>query len=156
MPYISDAVFKPLIGWVVLFMVGLQWARSRNENWMADVPNTRGFGWVMGGACGVTTMLANAAGPVSTLYLLAMKLPKWEFVGTGAWFFLIVNLFKVPFSLQLGLINGLSITTNILLIPAILVGVALGRFLISRISQKVFENLLLVFTALAAVRLIIP
>lgn len=156
MPYISDAVFKPLIGWLVLFMLGLQWARSRNENWLADVPHTRGFGWVMGGACGVTTMLANAAGPVSTLYLLAMKLPKWEFVGTGAWFFLIVNLFKVPFSLKLGLINGLSITSNLVLIPAILVGVGLGRFLISRISQQVFENLLLAFTALAAVRLIIP
>ena len=103
---------------------------------------------------GVTTMLANAAGPVSTMYLLAMRLPKWEFVGTGAWFFLIVNVFKVPFSYDLGLISGVSLGRNAILFPAILCGVALGRFLLSRISQKLFENLLLAFSALAALRLI--
>jgi uncharacterized membrane protein YfcA len=153
---IPDAVFKPLIGWIVLAMVVLQWLRSRNTEWLADVPDKPAFGWVMGGACGITTMLANAAGPISTIYLLAMKLPKWEFVGTGAWFFLIVNLFKVPFSLNLGLISGTSLATNVLLLPGILAGVALGRFLLSRISQQLFENLLLGFTALAAVRLIVP
>jgi uncharacterized membrane protein YfcA len=156
MKHIPDHVFKPLIGWLVLFMVVLQWLRSRNEDWMSHIPHTRGFGWTMGGACGITTMLANAAGPISTMYLLAMKLPKWEFVGTGAWFFLIVNVFKVPFSIDLKLINGLSVTTDLLLLPAIIAGIALGRFLLSRISQQVFENLLLAFTALAAVRLILP
>jgi uncharacterized membrane protein YfcA len=152
--HIPDSVFKPMIGWVVLFMVVLQWVRTQKEDLLEKVPESRIFGWVMGAACGITTMLANAAGPVSTMYLLAMRLPKWEFVGTGAWFFLIVNLFKVPFSYDLGLISGLSLGRNAVLFPAILAGVALGRFVLGRLSQKLFENLLLAFTALAALRLI--
>lgn len=101
-------------------------------------------------------MLANAAGPVSTVYMLAQKLPKWEFVGTGAWFFLIVNLIKVPFSWNLGLIDLVSLKTNFILIPAILCGIALGRAVINKIEQKLFEKILLVFAALAAVRLLFP
>jgi uncharacterized protein len=156
MKFISDATFKPLIGGIALVLCIVQWLRMRDENLFAGIPHTKIFTWAMGGLCGVTTMLANAAGPVATVYMLAQNLPKWEFVGTGAWFFLIVNLVKVPFSWDLGLISLVSLKTNILLIPAILCGIALGRAVINKIEQKMFEKILLIFAALAAVRLLFP
>jgi hypothetical protein len=47
-----------------------------------------------------------------------MRLPKTEFIGTGAWFFLLVNLIKVPFSADLGLINPMSLKLNLLRPPS--------------------------------------
>ena len=54
---------------------------------------------------GMATMLANAAGPIAQFYLLAMKLPKYTFIGTSAWLFLIVNISKVPFMCELGILS---------------------------------------------------
>jgi len=84
-----------------------------------------------------------------------LELPKFEVVGTLAWFFFIINLFKVPFSASLGLIYGSSLALNAVLVPAILAGLFAGRWLIGRVSQRVFEGLLLVFAALAALRLVL-
>lgn len=41
-----------------------------------------------------------------------------------------------------------------LLLPALLVGAALGRLLVSRIDKGVFETLVLVFTTAASVNLL--
>jgi len=71
------------------------------------------FAAMIGMTAGVTTMLANAAGPVMTAYLLAMRLPKHEFIGTGAWYFLMINCLKVPFSMNLGFINPMSLKINL-------------------------------------------
>ena len=98
-------------------------------------------------------MLANAAGPVMALYLLAVSLPKWELVGTSAWFFLVINVFKVPFSYNMGLINSESLAINAALAPAVLPGMWLGRWLIQRISQRIFDSLLLTLTGIFALRL---
>src|SRR6187549_1801306 len=78
--------------------------RLYRPDWFGNVPHARSFAWTMGILAGVATMLANAAGPVFAIYLIAVGLPKMEFVGTSAWFFFIINLFKVPFSIALGLI----------------------------------------------------
>ena len=101
-----------------------------------------------------TTMLANAAGPVMALYLLAVALPKDAFVGTSAWFFLLINCIKVPFSAQLGLISVPTLAFNALLVPVIVSGLFLGRTLVARIPQKIFDTLVLVFAAVAAAKLL--
>jgi uncharacterized membrane protein YfcA len=88
------------------------------------------------------------------LYMLAIDLPKLAFVGTGAWFFLIVNVFKVPFSAALGLIYGQSLLFNVVLVPAVGTGILLGRWLIHIVPQKLFETLLLIFTTVASLRMI--
>ena len=103
---------------------------------------------------GVTTMLANAAGPVMGLYLLAVALPKEAFVGTAAWFFLLINLAKIPFSVQLGLITPATLAFNALLIPAIAAGLFLGRAVVARLPQRLFDSLVLFFAVLAALRLL--
>ena len=144
---IDDVAFKHIIGAIVLCMVVLQ---AVNRIWPAAFERylkTRGFAWFMGSSSGVSTMVANAAGPVMTLYLLAVGLPKLEFVGTSAWFFLAINLFKVPFSLWLDLIHGGSLLLDLVLVPCVVVGLFAGRRLVDVIPQRPFEVLLLIFTA---------
>jgi len=153
MSVIPDARFGVVIGSSVLLMSVLQAVRMFRPGLYQNVPHTRAFAWSIGAACGVTTMLANGAGPIMALYLLAIALPKYELVGTGAWFFLIVNVFKVPFSSALGLIHGSSLALNLVLLPAIAAGTLLGRWLIAVVPQRLFETLLLIFTTIASLRL---
>jgi uncharacterized membrane protein YfcA len=147
-------VFGPIIGWIILVMVILQAIRRWYPRAFEKAPHTRGFAWAMGLSTGVTTMLANGAGPIMTLYFLATETPKFVLVGTAAWMFLIVNTFKVPFSWSLGLIHGSSLLFNLVLVPAIVLGTVVGRWLIHRVRQDVFEALLLLFAAIAALRMI--
>jgi uncharacterized membrane protein YfcA len=81
-------------------------------------------------------------------------MPKFALVGTGAWMFMIVNVFKVPFSWHLGLIHGASLLFNFILVPAIVLGTFAGRRLIHLVPQDLFEGLLLAFAAIAALRMI--
>lgn len=145
--------FNPCIGWVVLVLALLQAARDLRPRWFERAPHRPAFAWAMGLTAGLTTMVANAAGPVMGLYLLAARLPKAVFVGTGAWFFLMINLIKVPFSLQLGLIHGRTLALNLVLAPVIFVGLWIGRSVVSRLPQRPFEVLVLLFAVVAALRL---
>jgi uncharacterized membrane protein YfcA len=154
MHWLTEAVYPPVIGWIVLTLAALQvWRRWRPDAF-EHVPHSRPFAWSMGGACGFTTMVANGAGPVMTLYFLALATPKYELVGTMAWFFLIVNVIKVPFSVDLGLIHGGSLLFNLLLVPAIAVGIFAGRRFIRLVPQELFEMLLLLFAIIASLRMI--
>lgn len=153
--WITDSrIFGPIIGWIVLVMVILQAIRRWRPGLFEKVPHSPAFAWSMGLGSGVATMLANGAGPVMSLYFLATGLPKFVLVGTSSWFFLIVNLFKVPFSASLGLIHGSSLLFNLVLVPAIAAGIFTGRALIHRIPQSLFEIFLLIFASLASFRLI--
>jgi len=151
---VSDLRFRPLIGWVILSLAALQLARMIREDSFGDVPHNRWFGWTMGLLTGVTSMLANAAGPIFALYALAVSLPKFEMVGTSAWLFLIINAVKVPFSASLGLIHEQTLMLNLTLAPVVVAGVFSGRWLTTRVPQKTFDLLLLAFAGVAALRLI--
>ena len=152
---LSEARYKPLIGWTVLALAAMQVVRMYRPDWLGDVPHTRAAVWGIGLLAGATTMLANAAGPVITIYCLAVGLPKFEVIGTLAWFFFIINAFKVPFSAGLGLIRADTLLFNLILVPAVLLGVFGGRWLLQRIPQRLFNLLMLAFAALAALRLIL-
>ncbi|WP_218974389.1 sulfite exporter TauE/SafE family protein [Streptomyces sp. NP160] len=108
-----------------------------------------------GGGAGFATMVANAAGPISSMYLLVMRVSKMAFVGTAAWLYAIVNVTKVPFSVQLGLIDPQSLLLDLLLVPALLVGAFVGVKVLRRVPQQLFTNLTLVLTALSAVALLL-
>lgn len=146
--------FGPIIGGILLALAALQVLRDLELPALQTMPQSRGFAWSMGFVAGVTTMLANAAGPVMGLYLIAVALPKDAFVGTAAWFFLIINLIKVPFSAQLGLITGPGLLFNAVMVPAIFSGLFLGRAVVARIPQKRFDLIILVFAIAASLRLL--
>jgi hypothetical protein len=150
---LSETVYKPLIGITILTLTTLQVVRLYKPQWFGRVPHSRWFAWTIGLIAGGATMLANAAGPIFTIYCLAVALPKFELVGTSAWFFFLINAFKVPFSIALGLIHGETLALNAILSPAILAGIFAGRWLTTNIPQRLFDGLLLAFAAAAALRL---
>jgi uncharacterized membrane protein YfcA len=104
---------------------------------------------------GFSTMVANAAGSIMTVYLLLSGVVMLEFLGTGAVFFMIVNLIKLPFSIRLGLIDFASVRLDLALLPALAVGCALGVVLIRRIQQQHFERAALVMAAVSAAFLLV-
>ena len=151
---IPDATYAPLLGWTVLGLTVLQLLRYARPELFAQIPHTTGFTWTLALLAGTSTMLLNGAGPVMALYFLAVGLPKFEMVGTSAFFFLILNVIKLPFSASLNLIHPGTLLLNALLIPAIFAGLCAGRWLVHHTPQKLFDTLLLLFAVVAAARLV--
>jgi uncharacterized protein len=151
---ISGEAFGPLIGCIILLLIALQFLR----NWLGEkldhIFESRGFGVGMGVLAGTTTMIANAAGPVSTLYFLSLRLAKWNLIGTSAWFFFVINLCKIPFSTQLGLTNAYSLTLGLVLAPFVVVGFFLGRHAAGVMPQKIFDWFVLICSFFGAIKLI--
>ncbi|MBI4622170.1 MAG: sulfite exporter TauE/SafE family protein [Verrucomicrobia bacterium] len=156
---IDDHQVARLIGAILIVLSIWQvWCRrttARSATEPERVPDSLWFVALVGIAAGFATMVANAAGPIMILYLLAMRLPKMEFIGTGAWYFLILNVFKVPFSWDLGIVNAASFVLDLTLAPFAIGGALFGRRVLQHINQALFEDLALLFTAAAAIRLLI-
>lgn len=149
---IGNREAQVMIGIIVLALLGLHLARRKKH--VGEGEHGVWFAPTIGGLAGFTTMVANAAGPLMAIYLLAMRLPKMEFVGTGAVFFMLINLFKVPFMVNLGMINRDSFTLNLWLAPAVFLGAWVGRKILVKIDQRLFENLALALSAVAGVKLL--
>jgi uncharacterized protein len=149
---IPELVFARIIGGVILLMLLLELfvlGRGRLQ---------RGNLWftgIVGIFAGIATMIANAAGPVFGIYLLQMGLTKQEFVGTRSWFFLLVNLFKLPFSAGLGLITTETLKLDLMALPLILLGAFLGYKVLGYINLALFKWLIRAAVLLAATRLIL-
>ena len=159
---INDAQMKPLVGATVLFILAMNLWRKRVAQKKTVDPTARPVGLLrqhvfpvfMGSLGGVTTMLANAAGPVISAYLLSLKLTKETFLGTSAWFFFIINWVKVPFMIQQQMITPGSLRVNLMLVPALVLGVVVGVLVAKRINQRVFEVLVTTLAAIASLRLL--
>ncbi len=151
---LGDASARRAIGGIILFMLLLQLLREFKSGFLEHLPDSRLFRWVSCLLIGVATMLANAAGPVFSLYALVRRMSKEEFLGIGARLFLLVNLLKVPLLGNLDLIGTESLTLNALLLPSLLLGIFTGRRLIQHVPQRLFEILLYAFSAIAGVRLL--
>jgi uncharacterized membrane protein YfcA len=155
---IDDANMRHLIGGILVILLVMHIIQRFTQPPTADsIPLPLRNPWVArltGVVAGFTTMAANASGPVMVLYLLALRLPKIVFLGTTAWFFLVLNLFKVPFSIGLGMITPGSLTISLRLIPFTIIGALTGRWLIKYIDQKRFEQIALALSLIAGIRLL--
>ena len=154
MDKIDDRQLKPVMGAIVLIMLALHYVRQSITDHNTPIPNQWYFAAFLGLVAGITTMMANAAGPIMIIYLLAMRLDKNEFIGTGAWYFLILNCVKVPFSWQLDLITPDSLGFNLVLFPLIAIGAIAGIYVVKKIPQKAFNITVQLLAAAAAIKLI--
>lgn len=160
MDLINDHQARLMVGLIVLSLLALhlwrRWQafRSPGKNAAGHEQHGTWFAPTVGVLAGFTTLVSNAAGPLMAIYLIAMRLPKMQFVGTSAVFFLLLNCFKVPFMTHLGLITPASFTFNLLLAPAVLAGAMIGRWILPRINQSLFEFLALALSGLAALKLL--
>ena len=150
---ISDQTFNRLLAALVIGgIIILLWRDIRSDK--LKIPQSRWFAGGLGLLGGFSTMIGNAAGPVMALYLLSMRLPKNSFIGTGAWFFFIVNLSKVPMHIwSWKTISLNSFVLDVMVIPAVAAGAFLGIWLVRLLPEKFYRLLVIVTTLLSALLL---
>ena len=151
---INDLTARRSIGGVILLMMLLQIVRKYSAAFLSQLHDSVSFRLGTGLAIGISTMIANAAGPVYSIFALVKKMPKDEFLGIGARLFLLINILKIPFNTNLDIINPESLTIDLMLLPGILGGIFLGRRLIAKVPQSVFEIFLYAFSVIAGVRML--
>lgn len=149
--HIDNQAARGVIGWVIVALLAFKLLLDARRQDLLALTEHRAFAWSMGLTAGITTMLANAAGPVMTVYLLSRRMEKKDHLGVFSRFFLFINLFKVPFSTNLGIIHPQSLATNLVLLPAVIFGIVSGWQILRRIPQKPFEHTLFFLTLLAAI-----
>lgn len=154
---VDEEVLRPGIGITLIAMTAVGfWTLRRRRAATDDLPPPRLLiTGPMGVAAGFATMTANAAGPVTAVYLMMAGLPMLELLGTGAWFYLCVNVAKLPLSAGLHLVSPASLLVDLTLVPALLLGAWAGARLIKRIEQRQFEIAVLSLGAVAGVVLIV-
>jgi uncharacterized membrane protein YfcA len=150
---LDDDMIEFLIGIIILMLTIMQTARMWKPDMFGKTSHSIALAYAAGVITGFTTMIANAAGPIISLYLLAISTPKLQLIGTSSWFFLFLNSCKVPFSYQLGLIGLSTLTVNLVLVPAVVLGMTIGSKIVHYIPQNLFNVLILIFTTVAACRL---
>jgi uncharacterized membrane protein YfcA len=142
--------FKKGMAAIILVSVGLMWLLERIKSY--QVPDNRFFAGIMGTVTGFTTMVGNLAGPFSELYFLAIRMPKEMFIGTAAWLFCITNFFKLPFHVLIWkTIHRDSLYVDLMLLPALILGLWAGIALVKVIRQQQFRHMIMVLTALGAI-----
>lgn len=150
---LPEDLFKSGMAVIILLSVAMiyYWERKKDRK----VPTHWSFAALMGMMAGFTTMVGNLAGAFSNIYFLAIKLPKNEFIGTAAWLFFIINLFKVPFHLWVWeTMNQESLKISLTLIPAVISGLFLGVFLVKKINNDKYRKLILIFTGLGGLAIL--
>ncbi len=148
---IPQDVFEKVIGGIILAMLLMGLILERYKQGFAK---SGLWTYIVGAIAGVVTMIANAAGPVFGIFLLQMGLNKADFVGTRSWYFLLLNIFKIPFSANLGLITAESLKLNLLFVPVIFLGAWVGFRVLKLINLVAFKWLIRVAALVAAFRLI--
>jgi len=151
---VGESGLRRSIGLLVLGFVLFQAIQQRGRILLTDRALPRPITQAAGIAGGFTSMVANAGGPVLTLYLLNVKSAVMGFLGTNAWLFFTINMIKLPFSIGLGLITQRVLLVALICVPAVLLGSALGYRIAQRIPQRLFQQLILLFTAAAALNLV--
>jgi uncharacterized protein len=150
---LSDKAFGTMLGCIILALLALMiWQdTSKKKN---IFPGAWWFSALAGLLAGFTTMIGNAAGTVMTIYLLSMRLPKNSFIGTAAWFFMIINLIKVP--LQVFFWKNISVATltfDAVMIPVIALGAFIGFRVTGKIPEKAYRIFVIAMTGLSSVML---
>lgn len=145
-----EAIFKQGLATVILIsaVILIFWERRKSK----EIPHQWWFAGSMGTLAGIATMLGNLAGAFSNIFFLAMRLPKVQFIGTAAWLFFLVNLFKLPFHIFVWeTITLESLAVNLRLFPAIVLGFLFGLQIVNRLKEKQFRYMIIGFMVLGAV-----
>ncbi len=147
--------FKHLMGGclsvVLLVMLWSEWKGKENRlssHWW--------YGPLFGLLGGFTTMIGNAAGPVMAIYLLSVKMPKYSFVGTNAWFFLVINYLKIP--VQVLAWNNITVSSLLLdscTVPFVLLGGMFGILLVKKLPEKGFRYFTTAVTCVSVFMLLV-
>ena len=146
---IPDLLFKQIMAVLIIVSIIIMVAMEKRK--ANDIPKHWAFASSMGLFSGFTSMIGNLAGAITNIYFLAMRLPKNEFIGTAAWLFLIINVFKLPFHFFIWkTVSTNSLTVDLLLIPAIILGFFLGVKLVKMINNDLYRKFIILVTVIGA------
>lgn len=147
---LNEAIFRKVMATIIVLTVVIIFIIEFRKTMV--VPGNKLFTAGMGLVSGFTTMLGNLAGAFSNIYFLAMRLPKNDFIGTGAWIFLIINLFKLPFQVfYWNNITANSLLTDLALVPFLILGFWCGIKLVARIKDDLYRQVVIVLTLIGAI-----
>jgi uncharacterized membrane protein YfcA len=152
-PLLVPSVAGVLIGY--FGMLVLQFLRMRCPEVLLHLPHSRRFLAASGLVIGISTTVANAAGPAYSIWALLKGLPKPQILGMGARVFLFLNVFKLPFNAHLGILNARTLLLDAALVPAVLLGIVAGKPFVERLPEVVFQRLLFTLSAAGAFWLIL-
>ena len=150
--------FKRVMGVIIILTLAMMiwWERKKDFQLSTSGWLGKSFGAFMGLSAGITTMIGNLAGAFSNIYFLAMRLPKNNFIGTAAWLFFIVNLFKLPFHIfYWETITWDSAMLSLKILPGLLVGLVIGVRLVDKINDKAYRQMIIILTAIGALLIFI-
>jgi uncharacterized protein len=146
---LNEAVFRKIMAVIIIITVAVMIAMEFRKT--ESIPTNKLFVASTGLAAGFTTMLGNLAGAFSNIYFLAMRMPKNDFIGTAAWVFLVINLFKLPFQVFYWKnITATSLQTNLLLLPALALGFWAGLKIVAKIKDDNYRKVVIVLTLIGA------
>ncbi len=147
---LDETDFKKMMAVIILIIViGMFWL---DRNPTLKVSQSIWFSGAMGLAAGFTTMIGNQAGGFATMYWMSMRLSKNNFIGTHAWLFLFINIFKLPFHIfTWKTIDFSSISVNIALLPLLILGFYMGVYIVKNITDSHYNRVILWLTVGAAV-----
>lgn len=153
--YIDDALFKLMMAITIVIGLGIMiWLERLGEP--DKIPHSKWFAGATGVLGGFTSMVGNLAGSVMSVYLLSIRMPKNEFIGTTAWFFLVVNWFKVPFHVfAWRTITWNTIWLDLITLPVILLGAWLGILIVKKLSDTLYRWFIIVMTLIAAIGMLV-
>lgn len=146
----NEIMFKKVMAIIILITIGILLYMEYRKS--KEIPENQLFAASTGLAAGFTTMIGNLAGAFSNLYFLAMRVSKNDFIGTGAWIFLFMNLFKLPFQIFYWKnITSTSIQLDLLLLPALAFGFIAGVQLVKKIQDEHYRKIVIVLTLIGSV-----
>jgi uncharacterized membrane protein YfcA len=147
---LDEAIFRKLMAIIIILTVVIMIYLEIRKS--ARIPTNRMFVATMGLSAGFTTMLGNLAGAFSNIYFLAMRMPKNDFIGTAAWVFLVMNLFKLPFQVFYWKnITAVTLKTDLFLLPPLVLGFWAGVRIVSRIRDDNYRQIVILLTLLGAI-----
>lgn len=148
--YISEALFKRIMAIIIIVSVLIMFYTEKRSS--AHIPKNSLFSISAGFFAGFSTMIGNLAGPIANVYFLAMRLPKNEFIGTAAWLFFIINVFKLPFHFFVWrTVTKETLVLNSALLPVIVISFFFGTWIVKQISNVNYRRLILFITAIGGV-----
>ncbi len=151
---ISEQLFKQIMAVFILTTVAIMVIMERKKN--KNIPTNKLFSNGMGLLSGITSMIGNLAGAFASIYFLAMRLPKNEFIGTAAWLFFIINVFKLPFHIFIWkTVTAETLIMNVFLIPGVVVGFFVGIQLVKLIHNDLYRKFILAVTAIGAITILL-
>ena len=152
---VNDATFRNIIAIIVFICLGIIILFDILGK-KVDFSKSRSLSGLTGLSGGFATMIGNAAGPIFDLYLLSMRLPKINFIGTGAVFYLTLNIIKLPLHFFIWKsVTLLSLQMNLVMIPAVFLGAVAGKKIVGYIPEKAFRYFVVLVIAVSALLLLI-